>query len=61
MYGRRFAVALAVVLLAVTAGCGFITGQSALMFSASPTTVADGAQSETGYEEVTVEEQTVTR
>ena len=61
MYGRRLAVALAVVLLAVTAGCGFITGQSALTFSASPTTVADGAQSETGYEEVTVEEQTVTR
>lgn len=54
-------VSLAVVLLTVTAGCGFITGQSALTFSASPTTVPDGAQSETGYTEVTVEEQTVTR
>jgi len=61
MHGRRLAVALAVVALTTMAGCGFITGQSALTFSASPTTVADGAQSETGYEEVTVEEQTVTR
>ena len=61
MHGRRLAVALSVVLLTTTAGCGFITGESALTFSASPTTVTDGAQSETGYEEVTVEEQTVTR
>mgnify|MGYP000521889362 CR=1 FL=1 len=61
MQTRQTLSALAVVLVAVTAGCGFITGQSALAFDASPATVGDGALSETGYEEVTVTNSTVTR
>lgn len=52
-------VALAV--LVVTAGCGFITGEESLSFSASPATVSDDARSTTGYEEVNVSERTVTR
>ena len=45
----------------ITAGCGFITGQEALSFNASPATVTDQAVSETGYEEVNVTEQVITR
>lgn len=61
MQGHRTTLALAVALVAVTAGCGFITGQAALSFGASPATAGDGAQSETGYEEVAVESSVVTR
>ncbi|QLH84566.1 DUF6517 family protein [Halosimplex pelagicum] len=61
MHTRQTFAALAVVLVTVTAGCGFITGQSALAFAASPATASDDALSETGYEEVAVENSTVTR
>jgi hypothetical protein len=61
MQGHRTALALTVVLVAVTAGCGFITGSESLSFSASPVTASDDAQSETGYEEQAVESSTVTR
>jgi hypothetical protein len=53
------AVALAVV--TVTAGCGFLLGTESLSFSASPATVGDSALSETGYEETNVTEQTASR
>lgn len=53
------AVALAVV--TVTAGCGFLLGTESLSFSASPATVGDSALSETGYEETNVTEQTISR
>ncbi|WP_248896869.1 DUF6517 family protein [Haloplanus halobius] len=58
---RRGVTASAVGLLTMTAGCGFITGSESLSFSASPATVTDQAISETGYEEVTVTDQVVTR
>lgn len=61
MHLRQSLVALVVVLAAVTAGCGFLTGQDSLSFSAEPATVGDDVQSETGYEEQAVESSTVTR
>ncbi|ELZ25033.1 hypothetical protein C475_10819 [Halosimplex carlsbadense 2-9-1] len=61
MHAQRILATLAVVLVTVTAGCGFITGQSALAFGASPATVSDDALSETGYDEVAVDNSTVTR
>jgi len=61
MHTRRGFAALVVVLATVTAGCGFITGQSALAFSASPATTSADALSETGYEEIAVANSTVTR
>ncbi|QLH79548.1 hypothetical protein HZS55_20620 [Halosimplex rubrum] len=61
MHARQGLAALAVVLVTVTAGCGFITGQSALAFAASPATASDDALSETGYEELAVANSTVTR
>ena len=61
MHTRQTLVALSVVLLTVTAGCGFITGESALAFSASPATASDVALSETSYEELAVANSTVTR
>lgn len=53
------AVALSVVVL--TAGCGFLLGTESLSFSASPATVGDSTLSETGYEETNVTEQTAAR
>ena len=61
MHTRQAFAALAAVLLTVTAGCGFITGQSALEFGASPATADDDALSETSYDEVAVDNSTVTR
>ncbi|MFC7142439.1 DUF6517 family protein [Halosimplex aquaticum] len=61
MYMRQALVALAVVLATVTAGCGFLTGQKPLTFSAEPATVSDDVQSDTGYEEQAVNESVVTR
>ncbi|WP_123537393.1 DUF6517 family protein [Halosimplex salinum] len=61
MSAHRVVAAVAVVLLTVTAGCGFITGQDAATFSASPATVGDSTQSDTGYEEQAVEASVVTR
>jgi len=45
---------LAVALVALTAGCGFLLGTEALEFAADPVTVADDATTETGYEETNV-------
>ncbi|QIO24175.1 DUF6517 family protein [Haloarcula sp. JP-L23] len=61
MITRQTIAIAAVGLMMVTAGCGFITGEEALTFSASPATVSDQAVSDAGYEEVSVTEQTVTR
>ncbi|WP_436931895.1 DUF6517 family protein [Halosimplex halobium] len=61
MHTRQAFATLAVLVLTVTAGCGFITGGSALAFSASPATASDAALSETGYEERAVTNTTVTR
>ncbi|WP_436906584.1 DUF6517 family protein [Halosimplex marinum] len=61
MHTRQTLATLAVLVLTVTAGCGFITGQSALAFSASPATASADALSETGYEERAVTNSTVTR
>lgn len=61
MITRQTIAIAAVGLMIVTAGCGFITGEEALTFSASPATVSDQAASDAGYKEVSVTEQTVTR
>jgi hypothetical protein len=61
MHTRQTLATLAVLVLTVTAGCGFITGGSALAFSASPATASADALSETGYEERAVTNSTVTR
>lgn len=61
MLERRAFATVAVAVMLLTAGCGFITGQEALEFDASPATVTDQAQSDTGYEEENVSEQVVTR
>jgi hypothetical protein len=61
MQTRQLLATLAVLAVTVTAGCGFITGQSALAFGASPAMASDDALSETSYEELAVENSTVTR
>lgn len=61
MFDRRTLATVAVAAALVTAGCGFITGDEALAFDASPTTVSDEAQSSTDYEEVNVSERVITR
>lgn len=61
MFDRRTLATVAVAAALVTAGCGFITGDEALAFDASPTTVSDEAQSSTDYEELNGSEQVVTR
>ena len=61
MSRRQIVATFAISMIMITAGCGFITGQGALSFSASPGTASDQAVSETGYEEVSVTEQVVTR
>lgn len=58
---RKLAILLTVAVVASTAGCGFITGDEALSFSADRATVSESALSETGYEESTVENQTISR
>jgi len=58
---RRTAAALAVAVLAVTAGCGFLFGTEELAFEASPATVGEDALSETGYEQTEMADQEVTR
>lgn len=52
---------LAVALVTMTAGCGFLLGTEALEFSASPVTVSDEAVSETGYQETAVRSENATR
>ena len=61
MCARQGLVALAVVVATVIAGCGFITGQEALSFSAEPTTVGESVQSDTGYEQQAQESSVITR
>lgn len=61
MHTRRGVTALAVGALATTAGCGFITGQETLTFTATPATVADSTVSDSPYEETTVTDQSVER
>lgn len=58
---RRYVGLVAAAGASSLAGCGFITGDEALTFNASPALPTDDALSETGYEEETVEEQVVTR
>jgi len=57
---RRGAAAIALAVLMVTAGCGFLSG-STTSFSADKATVSDSAASESGYEEVKIEAQNVSR
>lgn len=61
MSRRQIVATFAISMTMITAGCGFITGQEALSFSAPPGTASGQAVSETGYEEVNVTEQVVTR
>lgn len=58
---RQTLAAVALALALTTAGCGFLLGSEALVFSASEATVSDSAVSETGYEETSVSEKNVTR
>ncbi|MFB6140593.1 MAG: DUF6517 family protein [Halosimplex sp.] len=58
---RRTVAVLAVVIATVTAGCGFLTGQNALEFGASPATASENARAETGYEETNVTASVATR
>lgn len=56
MTTRRTLPVVAFAVLLLTAGCvGFLTGESALTFDASPVEVVDDAHAEAGYEEVRVE------
>ncbi len=60
MRAHRTIASVLLAALIVTSGCvGFLTGSEALEFSASKATPSDRALSDTGYEEVGVEEQTV--
>lgn len=61
MCARKRVAVLAVGLVMLTAGCGFITGQEALAFSATPATVSEQTLSETEYESVNVTDEVVTR
>lgn len=58
---RRVVASLLVATLVLASGCSFITGESALEFTANDTSVSQSAQSETGYEEARDTEQTITR
>jgi len=58
---RKLTLLLTVAVIATTAGCGFITGDEALTFSADPATVDEDALSESGYEEVSTDRQTIVR
>lgn len=59
--GRLVAATLLVAVLMTTAGCGFLLGSESLAFAASPATVSSQALESTGYEEVSVDANTVTR
>ena len=48
---RRIIAVVAVAALVTMSGCGFLLGNEALEFNASPVAVSDSAQSDTGYEE----------
>jgi len=61
MTKRNAAVAVAVGLMMVTAGCGFLLGNEALSFEASAATVSEDARSDTGYERTGLRSQTVNR
>ena len=52
---------VAVAIALVTAGCGFLLGTEALVFSASEATVSEDAVTEAGYEETNVTEKNITR
>lgn len=58
---RKIAILLTVAVVASTAGCGFITGDEPLSFSADPATVNEETLSETGYEEASTRTQNVSR
>jgi len=58
---RKLTLLLTVAVVASTAGCGFLTGSEALQISAQPATVEESTLSETGYEEQSVTNQTVSR
>ena len=58
---RHFVGMVAATSTAGLAGCGFLTGEEALSFSASAALPTDDALSETGYEQASVEEQVVTQ
>lgn len=58
-HNQLAAVALAAAM--VLAGCGFVTGDEALEFDASPATVSEDALSDTGYEQASLDRQVVTR
>lgn len=61
MNRRQYGSLLAVACVVALAGCGFLAGNEALSFSASPATASDQAVSETGYEEQSISEQNITR
>ncbi len=48
---RRIIAVVAAAALVTMSGCGFLLGNEALEFNASPVAVSDSAQSDTGYEE----------
>lgn len=58
---RRVIASLLLATLVLASGCSVITGESALKFTASDTSVDQSTQSETGYEEARDTKQTITR
>ena len=58
---RRIIAVVAVAALVTMSGCGFLLGNEALEFNASPVAVDDTAQSDTGYEETRRSSQAVER
>jgi len=58
---RQTAAVLAMAALMTTAGCGFLLGSEAATFTASPATVSQQALDDSGYEEVSVTANTVSR
>lgn len=58
---RRVGTVIVVGVLMVSAGCGFLLGSESLSVAASPTTVSDQALESSGYEEQSVDSNTVTR
>lgn len=62
MTGTRRAVAsVLLATLVLASGCSFLTGQSALQFTANDVSVSQSAQSETGYDEARTTTHTVNR
>ncbi|MDZ7747337.1 MAG: DUF6517 family protein [Halobacteriales archaeon] len=49
---RRIIAVVAVAALVTLSGCGFLLGNQALTFNASPVAVDDSTQSQTGYDEI---------